>query len=95
LRILGGVAYYGGLLVLILGPLYLLLVPGYQPWFWLYYLVAAVLLGLGGLLHHLRTVRQREWMSAERARRGLPAPENRRFFAPSDESAGSEPFAGP
>ena len=79
LRILGGVAYYGGILVLIIGPLYLLLAPGYQPWFWAFYLGAAALLGLGGLLHHIRAVRQREWMSAERERRGLRAPSNRRL----------------
>ena len=78
LQSLGGVAYLGGLLVLILGPLYLLLVPGYQPWFWAYYLGAAVLLGLGGVLRRVRTMRQREWMSSERQRRGLRAPEDHR-----------------
>ena len=71
LRILGGVAYYGGILLLILGPLYLLLVPGYQPWFWAYYVGAAALLGLGGVLHYVQAVRQREWIHAERKRRGL------------------------
>jgi hypothetical protein len=80
LRTLGGVAYYGGIFVLIVGPLYLLLAPGYQPWFWAYYLGAAALLGLGGLLHHIRAVRQREWMSVERERRGLHAPSNRRLL---------------
>ena len=70
-------AYYGGIFVLIVGPVYLLLAPGYQPWFWAYYLGAAALLGLGGLLHHARAVRQREWMSAERDRRGLRAPSDR------------------
>ena len=79
LRTLGGVAYYGGVLVLIVGPLYLLLAPGYQPWFWAYYLGGAALLGLGGLLHHVRAERLREWMSAERERRGLRAPSNPRL----------------
>lgn len=88
LRNLGGAAYFGGVLVLILGPLYLLLAPGYQQWFWAYYLGAAALLVLGGLLHHARTVRQQKWMSAERERRGLRAPENRRLLGPSDEPAG-------
>lgn len=80
LRTLGGVAYYGGIFVLIVGPLYLLLAPGYQPWFWAYYLGAAALLALGGLLHRVRAVRQQEWMSAERERRGLRAPANRRLL---------------
>jgi hypothetical protein len=78
LRTLGRVAYSGGVLVLILGPLYLLLVPGYQPWFWAFYVGGAVMLALGGLLHHVRAVRQRSWMSAERERRGLRAPEHDR-----------------
>jgi hypothetical protein len=79
LRTLGGIAYAGGVLVLVLGPLYLLLVPGYQPWFWAFYVGGGAMLGLGVLLHHLRTVRQRSWMSAERERRGLRAPENDRL----------------
>jgi hypothetical protein len=82
---LGGVAYWGGILVLILGPLYLLLIPGYQPWFWAYYLVAAALLALGGLLRHVRRVRQREWISAERDRLGLRAPENSPVVDSSDD----------
>jgi hypothetical protein len=79
LRTLGRVAYCGGVLLLILGPLYLLLVPGYQPWFWAFYVGGAVMLGLGALLHQIRRVRQRSWMKAERERRGLRAPENDRL----------------
>jgi hypothetical protein len=81
------VAYYGGIIVLIIGPVYLLVAPGYQPWFWAYYLGAAALLGLGGLLHRVRAVRQREWMSAERERRGLRAPSNRRLLRSANPEA--------
>lgn len=74
LRVAGLAAYYSGVLVLVVSAIALLLAPGYQWWFWAWYLLAAVLLAVGGILGHLRSVRRRDWIVAERRRRGLGPP---------------------
>lgn len=80
LRIAGLAAYYSGILVLVVSAIALILAPGYQWWFWAWYLVGAALLLAGGILGHLRSMRRREWMSAERRRRGLRPPVGSRLF---------------
>jgi hypothetical protein len=79
-RAAGQAAYYAGLLVLVVSAVALILAPGYQWWFWAWYLFGAALLVVGGVLGHRRSVRRREWMSAERRRRGLRAPVDARLF---------------
>ncbi|MET0781044.1 MAG: hypothetical protein ABWZ16_05960 [Microbacterium sp.] len=74
MRALGSAAYFGGLVVLLLGVVYLLVASGYQWWFWLVYLLGVALVVLGWLVHRYRIGRRREWMSAELRRRGLPVP---------------------
>lgn len=80
LRAAGLAAYYSGILVLVVSAIQLILTPGYQWWFWAWYLVGAALLLAGGILGHLRSMRRREWMSAERRRRGLRPPVGSRLF---------------
>ncbi|MFH8253135.1 hypothetical protein ACH3VR_22400 [Microbacterium sp. B2969] len=74
LRTASRAAYYGGVLVLIIGPISLLLTPGMQWWYWAYYLAGGVLLGIGVALHRQRVARQGRWMAGELRRRGLRAP---------------------
>ncbi|MBW9111550.1 hypothetical protein [Microbacterium ureisolvens] len=74
LRAASRATYYGGVLVLILGPLTLLLTPGMQWWYWAYYLGGALLLAIGIALHRQRQRRQRRWMEQELKRRGLRPP---------------------
>ena len=69
-----------GLIVLAVSAVALLLAPGYQSWFWVWYLLAAALLVVGGVIGHRRSVRRREWMSRERQRRGLRPPVDARLF---------------
>ncbi|MBM7505352.1 hypothetical protein ACFPER_17840 [Agromyces aurantiacus] len=80
LRAAGLSAYYAGVVALIAGPVVLVLAPGYQWWFWAWYLAGTVLLVVGALLAHRRSMRRREWMSAERRRRGLRPPVDARLF---------------
>jgi hypothetical protein len=80
LRAAGLAAYYSGILVLVAGAIQLILTPGYQWWFWAWYLLGAALLAVGGLLGHRRSMRRRAWMSAERRRRGLRPPVGSRLF---------------
>ena len=74
LRAAGLAAYYAGILVLVVSAIQLILTPGYQWWFWAWYLLAAVLLAVGGILGYLRSAHRRDWMAAERRRRGLGPP---------------------
>ena len=71
LRNTGRMAYAFGIALLAGGAVYLLLSPGMQWWYWISYLLGAVLVVLGGALLHVRTMRRRDWVGAERARRGL------------------------
>ncbi|GGI48610.1 hypothetical protein BCL57_003313 [Agromyces flavus] len=80
LRAAAQAAYYGGLGVLLVSAVSLILAPGYQWWFWAWYLLGAALLAVGGILGHRRSVRRREWMSEERRRRGLRPPVDARLF---------------
>jgi hypothetical protein len=80
LRAVGLGAYYAGLLVIVVGAIQLILAPGYQWWFWAWYLLGAALLATGVVIGHVRSMRRREWMSAERRRRGLRPPVGARLF---------------
>ena len=80
LRTAGLAAYYSGILVLIVSAILLILMPGYQWWFWAWYLLGAALLAVGAILGHRRSMRRRAWMSAERRRRGLRPPVGSRLF---------------
>ncbi|WP_430645707.1 hypothetical protein [Agromyces sp. GXS1127] len=71
LRVAAVAAEASGIAVILVGALYVLLAPGFQPWFWATYLVGAVLLAFGAGAGHLRRMRRREWMAAERDRLGL------------------------
>lgn len=74
LRNISRAAYYSGVLVLVVGPLWLLLTPGMQWWYWVCYLGGAVLLVTGIALHRRRMSRQLHWMAGELRRRGLRPP---------------------
>ena len=74
LRIAGLAASSSGILVLVVSAIALFLAPGYQWWFWAWYLLAAVLLAVGGILGYLRSAHRRDWMAAERRHRGLGPP---------------------
>lgn len=74
LRNLARAAYWGGVLILIIGPLTLLLTPGMQWWFWMAYLGGLLLLVVGVILHRRRSTRQHAFMVAELRRRELRAP---------------------
>jgi hypothetical protein len=78
LRVAGLAAYYSGILVLVVSAITLILAPGYQWWFWAWYLLAAVLLAVGAILGYLRSARRRDWMAGERRRRGLGPPSDAR-----------------
>lgn len=80
LRTAGLAAYYSGILVIVLSAITLILAPGYQWWFWAWYLLGAALIAIGGILGHLRSRRRRDWMSVERRRRGLRLPVDARLF---------------
>jgi len=91
----GRLAYGAGVVVLLAGALHLLLLAGYQWWFWLYYLAGAVLLVAGAVLGRVDASRRRTWMRAELERRGLRMPRHgrlREVFARDGERApGSRP----
>lgn len=74
LRTASRIAYYAGVLVLIIGAVSLLLTPGMQWWYWAWYLGALALLLVGVLLHRRMIAHQRGWMVAELRRRGLRGP---------------------
>jgi hypothetical protein len=84
LRVAGLAAYYSGILVLVVSAIALILAPGYQWWFWAWYLLAAALLAVGAILGYLRSVRRRDWMTAERRRRGLGPPSQERLATRDD-----------
>jgi hypothetical protein len=74
MRALGSVAYAAGIVVLVVGVVYLLAAPGSQWWFWLVYIGGVADILLGWLVHRFRTGRRRTWMAAELLRRGLRLP---------------------
>lgn len=74
MRLAAVVAEAAGIAVILVGALYVLLAPGFQPWFWATYLVGAVLIALGVGVGHVRRRRRSDWTQAERARLGLRPP---------------------
>ncbi|TYL50335.1 hypothetical protein [Agromyces mariniharenae] len=74
MRAVGSVAYAAGIVVLIVGVVYLLAAPGYQWWFWLVYIGGVADILVGWLVHRFRTGRRRTWMAAELQRLGLRLP---------------------
>jgi hypothetical protein len=74
MRAVGSVAYAAGIVVLIVGVVYLLAAPGHQWWFWLVYIGGVADILVGWLVHRFRTGRRRTWMAAELQRLGLRLP---------------------
>lgn len=74
MRAVGSVAYAAGIVVLLVGVVYLLAAPGYQWWFWLVYIGGVADILVGWLVHRFRTGRRRTWMAEELQRRGLRLP---------------------
>lgn len=93
LRNASRITYYGGVLVLIIGPLSLLLTPGMQWWYSAYYVGGAALLATGSALHRRHRARQNQWMAGELRRRGLRAPLNGSLNIRGRPSVSPEPSA--
>ncbi|MFB9959677.1 hypothetical protein [Agromyces bracchium] len=74
LRLASLIAEASGIAVVLIGAVYVLLAPGFQPWFWATYVVGAALVAVGLGLGYARTERQRDWIASERDRRHLPPP---------------------
>jgi hypothetical protein len=67
-------AYFAGVLVLVIGPVLLLLMPGMQWWYWVWYLCGLTLLFIGVALHRRAAAARRRWMLSELRARGLAPP---------------------